>query len=79
MEKRVISLLGVSFFLVLCGVVLYLWSLFDPTVGSVAGALAIALFLVLVVREYRHVDAQCELDRVREPSPPSPPHPEPLR
>jgi hypothetical protein len=50
MEKRVISLLGVSFFLVLCGVVLYLWSLFDPTVGSVAGALAIALFLVLVVR-----------------------------
>jgi hypothetical protein len=46
MEKRVVSLLGGSFFLILAGVVLYLWSLFDPSDGSAAGALPIALIIL---------------------------------
>ncbi len=45
MEKRVVSLLGVSCFLILCGVVLYLWSLFNSSDGSVAVTLPILLIL----------------------------------
>jgi hypothetical protein len=46
MEKRVVSLLGGPFFLLLAGVVLYLWALFDPGAGSVAVPLPIALILL---------------------------------
>jgi hypothetical protein len=47
MEKKVISLLGSSFFLVISGVVLYLWSLFNSRDGFVlAGTIPILLILV---------------------------------
>jgi hypothetical protein len=46
MEKRVVSLLGGPFFLLLAGIVLYLWVLFDPGAGSVAVPLPIALVLL---------------------------------
>jgi hypothetical protein len=46
MEKKVIGLLGVSCFLVIAGIVLYLWSLFDSSAGSVAGTLPILLIIV---------------------------------
>lgn len=46
MEKRVVSLLGASFFLILCGVVLYLYSLFTSNDGPVAGTLPLILVLL---------------------------------
>jgi hypothetical protein len=47
MEKKVISLLGSSFFLVISGVVLYLWSLFNSSDGFVMGW-TIPILLILV-------------------------------
>jgi hypothetical protein len=47
MEKRVISLLGGSFFLLIVGVVLYLWSLFKSGDGSVAGGTDTILLIIV--------------------------------
>jgi hypothetical protein len=47
MEKKVISLLGSSVFLVVGGVVLYLWSLFNSSNGPVAGG-TLPILLILV-------------------------------
>ncbi len=47
MEKKVISLLGASSFLVIAGVALFLWSRFNPGSGPVAGGV-IPLLLLLV-------------------------------
>ncbi len=46
MEKKVISLLGASCFLVIAGIVVYLWSLFDPSAGPGAGTLPFLLIIV---------------------------------
>jgi hypothetical protein len=46
MEKKVVSLLGGSCFLVLAGIVLFLWSLFNSGAGPMAGTLPILLILV---------------------------------
>jgi hypothetical protein len=47
MEKKVVSLLGGSFFLVIAGVVLYLWSPFNAGSGFEAGG--VVPFLLLLV------------------------------
>ena len=47
MEKKVVSLLGGSFFLVIAGVVLYLWSLFNSDSGFVVGGTIPILFILV--------------------------------